>query len=1217
MFCLTWQNRKGVELLANKVIRSFNKGHHSELLYNEELYKNFEATRHLLDRLPRGIYPKAKVDGALWINHRKNELCTYDTDSHVWTPLFDDTLRLIRDLVSPTEPVDPINGQLWLCDGVLYYFDGGSWIPAKAALTTDSQFNIASFGNFVMASPLWVIGNMVVKDKSTGKAIDAIDYVKQQEELEERYRQGKIDIPNNSYVIGHTMKIDEYATDDQGHILDERGNPINVFDEKGKIVVRNSNPRDIVVLQGAKPKIIGKKDAPEPWNPKDHDCGLSGLEAIPDNVALDKYAQFIAPNTDIDRVFLNDRLDHGYERRSLVHFNYDISKLVDKRHKVKIPSLVHVNPGKLVNIRKRLFKVNKLSPSIKVPAKYSEFYGFYRFERFGHFMRPMDSEGNGDYTMQSGGIFLSQTGREYDFVVALTYEYGWLTNTGSLSIKQADTDTPTYYVGANAGSANIFVNGFNLEDNLFLEDSLSRSVTIDGLQITDEITGILYNASREYGFIREVIPATNGSKQKGVIRLSSKYVQPLVFVNGLLLNANDYTYDAKRNLIFVNNADIEQPWTVLDAYDSEHKFNMLLAKGNATKNGEISYTTNEKDFAEDDNYVLFVDGIMVSRDDIRRDHKKHILYVKNLKGTSKSGIAGQEYVLLRDRYNMFYQRQELTPAVGVGNVNQALVYCNGLYVGDYTQCLTTLKEKAAAKRVEDNEIIFFADGAERSKGNTFYRTTKVRKNNWFREELEQYVRLRRKGQMPTLPFSSSEIAGTFKVYNKAEERFETFDSDYTMALIFISDNYDLLKHNVALSFSYGSADSVYIYAFRYAHAKEKTLFIGTLPQGDIQDPGNAQQKQDLCYSLYKTGPDGKWLLDSNGLPIPAEGAMLIYGKADVSTQTIMPVTNNGNNGMIFKLKKIGENSKDRYEPNVGALSVWINGIRQYDIGESSDGCSFTIPQPVCGQIQYCIESRDEDSEGLVCQREILDNTNVVQGCINVYKTEKPLFPGVVSVYIDGIRQSKSKFSIIDSNTLMINDESTHLIGSDGNNYPIETFPGISSIGDNDKWASIDHTKFRYTVKEGDPEYPYWCKAHNAGEINPMPDKILVEVRHDYGRVEKVLDFEERSGGANDIFVGSEGDFPQIPENILDSSDEVVIFLNGMFYGLSMNNGYTLDRDRLEIRIHNNEFIDAVLKDPVYDIMYDKNGNKTTQCQNFKEKNGYEYERKNEIILNWR
>ena len=166
--------------MAKKLGRSFNSGHHSELLYNEELYKNYEATRHLLDRPASGQYPIAKIDGALWVNHRKNELCTYDTDSHKWTPLFDDTLRLIRDLISPTEPVDPVNGQLWLCDGVLYYFDGGSWQPSKAGLTTDSQFNIASFGNFVMASPLWTIGNMVVKDKRTGENVDAIQYLKEQ-----------------------------------------------------------------------------------------------------------------------------------------------------------------------------------------------------------------------------------------------------------------------------------------------------------------------------------------------------------------------------------------------------------------------------------------------------------------------------------------------------------------------------------------------------------------------------------------------------------------------------------------------------------------------------------------------------------------------------------------------------------------------------------------------------------------------------------------------------------------------------------------------------------------------------------------------------------------------------------------------------------------------------------------------------------------------------
>lgn len=1193
-----------------KKLRSFNSGHHSELLYNEELYKNYEATKHLLDRPKEGRYPTAKLDGALWLDHKKNELCSYDTGSNTWTPIFNNTLRLIRDLTSPTEPADPIKGQLWLCDGVLYYYDGGSWQPSKAGLTTDSQFNIASFGNFVMASPLWTIGNMVVKDKNTGKNVDAIEYIKRTEEMKDRYRQAHIDLPNDSYVIGHVTKSPIYAKDADGNVLDGYGNPVkDIYYKDGSLKIKGS---------GKEPSIIGYKEAPELWNPVDHKCGVTALEDMPEEIVLDKYAQFIAPNTDIDRVFLNDRLDHEYDIRSLVHFNYSLEKLVDKKHHLKTPSLVHINPGKLVNVRKRLFKVNKLSPRINVKPKYSEFYGFYRFERFGHFLRPVDKDGNGDYDIMTDHIFLTQTGRNYDFVVALTYEYGWLTSTGSLSIKQAEVHMPTYYVGNYSGAANVFVNGFNLEDNAFYEDNLSRSVTINGARPEDEITGVLFNAAREYGFIREILPdkRDGSAKSQGVIHLTRKYSQPLVFVNGVLLNSNDFSYDADHNLIFANNARIEQPWTVIDAFDAEHNYNMMLASGNAETDGQIKYTDNEKDFGADDNFVLFVDGIMVSHDDIERDHENHILKVKNLKGKAKNGTPGQEYVLLRDRYKAFYARQELSPAVGVGNVNQALVYCNGLYVGDYTQCLTTLGEEAIAKRAEDGEIFFFANGIERNKGNTFYCTTTRMTNNWFREQLERYVDVRRTGKMPALPFSEYDVAGVFKMYNKAEKRFEKFDMDYAMQLIYLSDNYDILAHNVALAFPYGETDSIYIYAFRYAHAQEKRLTIGTLPQGDLQDPDNAEQKNELCYSAYKVDSNGKWILDSNGLPVPRDGAMLIFGKANVATQTITPVCNNGKNGMTFKLKKDGT-SLARFEPNVGALSVWINGIRQYDVTESADGYSFTIPQPVCGQIQYCIERREEGTEGVITQREVLDNFDVAPGCVNVYKTKKPLFPGVVSVYIDGIRQSQSKYSIIDSNTIMINDISTQLIGSDGNNYPIETFPGITSCYDDDKWATIDHSTFRYTVEEGDPEYPYWCKAHNKGEANPMPDKILIEVRQDYGRQEKAIDFEERSGGANDIFVGAEGDFPQIPENILDSSDEVLIFLNGMFYGTSMNNGYTLDKNRLEIRIHNGEFINAVLADPVYDIMHDKYGRKTTYALKFKEEHGYDYERKNEIILNWR
>ena len=141
--------------------RSFNKGHQSELLYNEELHKIYEALRHIVDRPDEGLVPKAKLDGSLWYDKAHNELDTYDKPSRTWNPIFGDKFQIITQMLQPQRPENPVPGQLWICDGVLYFFNG-QWTPIKAMTNTDSQFNIAAFSNFVLASPLWNIGNIVV-----------------------------------------------------------------------------------------------------------------------------------------------------------------------------------------------------------------------------------------------------------------------------------------------------------------------------------------------------------------------------------------------------------------------------------------------------------------------------------------------------------------------------------------------------------------------------------------------------------------------------------------------------------------------------------------------------------------------------------------------------------------------------------------------------------------------------------------------------------------------------------------------------------------------------------------------------------------------------------------------------------------------------------------------------------------------------------------------
>lgn len=62
-------------------------------------------------------------------------------------------------------PDDPVKGQLWIHNEVLCYYNGVEWKPLKALLQDGSQFSLDVFKNFILISPLWKIGNTIIRDE--------------------------------------------------------------------------------------------------------------------------------------------------------------------------------------------------------------------------------------------------------------------------------------------------------------------------------------------------------------------------------------------------------------------------------------------------------------------------------------------------------------------------------------------------------------------------------------------------------------------------------------------------------------------------------------------------------------------------------------------------------------------------------------------------------------------------------------------------------------------------------------------------------------------------------------------------------------------------------------------------------------------------------------------------------------------------------------------
>ena len=206
--------------------------------------------------------------------------------------------------------------------------------------------------------------------------------------------------------------------------------------------------------------------------------------------------------------------------------------------------------------------------------------------------------------------------------------------------------------------------------------------------------------------------------------------------------------------------------------------------------------------------------------------------------------------------------------------------------------------------------------------------------------------------------------------------------------------------------------------------------------------------------------------------------------------------------------------------------------------------------------------------------EILDHENIKNGYINFYKTEQPLFPGRVTVYINGIRQPFDAFTIFDNYTLLINDKSS-LIGNI-NNYPTETV---------------------------------YIDQHKAVKLNRnISDKILVEVRQDE-RIE------------TDFTIDSENYYGEISVNkykidntILEASDEILIFIDGMFTGSKLNDGYKLYPYRGTIFMSNEDANNRIKSDSEYEYLIGHPDEHATYLT--KHSSDYKHYNAN-IILEWR
>lgn len=881
--------------------KNFKLGRQSEQFLNEELHKLHEALKNINYKKSDnfGLDPTSKVDGGLWFDNSKEELKYYDAKTLDWRTMFSKKFQITDQILNVIPPSSPIQGQLWINNGILMYFDGSNWQPIKAVTEDSSQWNNASFEDYVLVSPLNSTNNVIVDVENFDGEYDKI--IKNIRKKEDTHR-------NTNFAFENEKWSEDWKS----------------------------------------PEI------PEP----------SDITVPDENLK----SQFLVPNIDIDRIFIDNILDFNYEKINQVSFQYPTKSIYDK-----IVSAIHLNPSKLTKIKKRLIKVDKLNPTIAVSPYNTEFYGFRSGEFSGELLIKSYSQDFGDYVTTDNNIILNyNAAQDYDYVMSITFEFAWIKSTGNMDSWNSTNSKKSFYLSNLREPINVHADGLKLEETAYEINYDNKTVTINDSNIKDIDFQMWTPYRKQFGYIREV-----NLDGEGIIHLHKKVSLPLVFVGGTLIHPLYGGLKFEGDIIKVpNNSKYgnlkNMAWCVVDLYNKNTDY-MYSEKGltqkqeiwyenkedyldgedyiihgrledNVNQDGFRDYILNSgklygenlniihydnKKIEKDDGIILFVDGLLINPDDIERNDSQGILTVKPELG------EGQEYVLLRDRDGRLFKSTMISEALGVGILSGSLVYLNGRLLGNENCVATTdTPSEVEADGVAHNEFKFF------------------------------------------ILDTDDENNGIWKKFDAYGMKWDLLSDEETNNVKYITSSYSEQLTSLKININYDkNKDHVKIYTFKFANAVSGLLKFGECILKDYD------KADGLPY--YALGSD----------PYPYQ----------------QNVVNIYLNGVKLTLNK---DFKETEEHNYIKLLFKI---------EDSDRLTYIIEPIEYGQ--------DRGYNTVILSKDDILQSNVyhIQN-----ENSPELFPGRLELYLNGIRLPKEDWLILNNKKIMLKFNDYMALGDKNN-----------------------------------------------------------------------------------------------------------------------------------------------------------------------------------------
>lgn len=764
-------------------------------------------------------------------------------------------------------------------------------------------------------------------------------------------------------------------------------------------------------------------------------------------------SQFLIPNEKTTKFFIDGFINKDYDRVTNVAIQYETARM-----KNKIAAAAHINPSNLIDIEKKLILIDK-SPSgnlVRINTHNCEIYGM--------------THGRGrlllqevDYIRTSGNYIKlrERAQKKFDFLLIIRYIFGKTTHKGKMLSQEIDIKNNT--------SSSIRIKDDPLEYRYFIaQDGLIQTIdrdayTIQGDQLIlnnikkDKNTQILsfhFDNLLDRGVVEDSkITIPNEEDQRVIIILENNKGYKII------------SSEVKNEEVILENINNGSYYILFKEDRNPNKKSLKYKESGIVEDGKII-----TDIIGREKILLTIDGYIIPKTEYSIDYAE-----KEIKINPKYDY--QSYVIYNDNDNNILLDEKIKDVIIPLNLNDDIRYNKTIaYIDEHIICdnSTVLSYNLPAKG-EPNEIRKVVNASGSPKWYIYS------KGEW-----ERLVQPRKKTIDIIKPNSNINKPNRVEVYNKYDHNEIRMEVKRSISKYFnipqneIKDLKIEVYKNKVIATSVGEQFNFLIneveikipdYVYSYEIDLLKKTYKNKVDQntseyleGKIIETINKEIKQTNIHNRLRVLTDLDLTKDTaivkvvqdnslDGYKDYKEGVGILehleftinsYSEGD----NIINVSNHFDGDQlrtysyrfashIDKPRKIKEMEIDLknndkgfmidyykyYEPRSNELSVYLDGVKQYDFLETSNKSFKFKGEYKEGDPRFakliCVSEPTEKDNSISCQREIVELSKETPGMFNTYKTNIDLFPGYNRIFIDGIRQSPESYEILDANTIIL------------------------------------------------------------------------------------------------------------------------------------------------------------------------------------------------------